>query len=77
MTTSFPFCTDYVEDARQPPNYLLTGAKSLTMHLKSWTQRKDVSQVRVQGRWLLGNSWATVTVHTNIWEMGHKLIYRL
>ncbi|XP_056000006.1 histone lysine demethylase PHF8-like isoform X2 [Ostrea edulis] len=32
---------DYVEDARQPPDYLLTGAKSLTMHLKSWTQRKD------------------------------------
>ncbi|XP_052676429.1 lysine-specific demethylase 7B-like isoform X2 [Crassostrea angulata] len=32
---------DYTEEGRRPPEYLLSGAKSLTMHLKSWTQRKD------------------------------------
>ncbi|XP_062610081.1 lysine-specific demethylase PHF2-like isoform X4 [Saccostrea cucullata] len=34
---------DYLEDGRRPPEYLLTGAKSLAMHLKSWTQRKDLN----------------------------------
>ncbi|XP_078340004.1 histone lysine demethylase PHF8-like isoform X2 [Crassostrea virginica] len=32
---------DYSEEYQRPPEYLLDGAKSLTMHLKSWTQRKD------------------------------------
>ncbi|XP_061187285.1 histone lysine demethylase PHF8-like isoform X1 [Saccostrea echinata] len=34
---------DYIEDCRRPPEYLLMGAKSLAMHLKSWTQRKDLN----------------------------------
>lgn len=37
------FVPDYSEEYQRPPEYLLDGAKSLTMHLKSWTQRKDVS----------------------------------
>ncbi|KAL3853526.1 hypothetical protein ACJMK2_017061 [Sinanodonta woodiana] len=34
---------DYIEDGQSPPPYITDGAKALAIHLKSWTQRKDVS----------------------------------
>ena len=32
----------YSEDSQTPDQYLLEGAAALAMHLKKWTQRKDV-----------------------------------
>jgi hypothetical protein len=34
---------EYTDEERIPPSYLVQGAKALGSHLKSWTQRKDVS----------------------------------
>ncbi|KAJ8302297.1 hypothetical protein KUTeg_021284 [Tegillarca granosa] len=33
---------DYIEDGKKPPPYIVNGAKALSTHLKSWTQRKDL-----------------------------------
>lgn len=34
---------EYTEEGSSPPNYLIAGARALSVSLKSWTQRKDVS----------------------------------
>ncbi|GAB1606736.1 histone lysine demethylase PHF8-like [Argonauta hians] len=35
---------DCEEDGRKASNYVISGAKSLAQHLKSWTQRKDFAK---------------------------------
>ncbi|KAK3101137.1 hypothetical protein FSP39_001225 [Pinctada imbricata] len=32
---------DYRDEGKRPPPYVINGAKSLAVHLKAWTQRKD------------------------------------
>ena len=34
---------EYVEEGKKPPGYVFEGAKALGFHLRTWTQRKDVS----------------------------------
>lgn len=43
ISIKFYFFADCEEDGRKASNYVIAGAKSLAQHLKSWTQRKDVS----------------------------------
>ncbi|XP_059160163.1 lysine-specific demethylase 7A-like isoform X2 [Physella acuta] len=39
---------EYTEEGRSPPNYLIAGARALSVSLKSWTQRKDYAKVGKQ-----------------------------
>ncbi|KAH9496308.1 Lysine-specific demethylase 7A [Bulinus truncatus] len=39
---------DYTEEGKRPPEYLINGARALSVSLKAWTQRKDYAKVSKQ-----------------------------
>ncbi|XP_012941200.1 lysine-specific demethylase 7A [Aplysia californica] len=41
---------DYTEENKSPPEYLVSGAKALSVSLKAWTQRKDLTSKYVYAR---------------------------
>ncbi|XP_055882880.1 lysine-specific demethylase 7A-like isoform X1 [Biomphalaria glabrata] len=41
---------DYTEEGKRPPEYLVEGARALSVSLKAWTQRKDLTSKYVYAK---------------------------
>lgn len=55
------FSLECEEDGKKPSDYIIAGGKALSQHLKSWTQRKDVSLFL-----LLWVCFYSVTIYTSV-----------